>query len=319
MTRGLFLSRLPKHLLILAIAVGLILFSSWGMSSMGDATAPGVAPRSSVIQTEALGLSEVDVGSLVSGPIEQVHLNGVAWLDGLKPGLSNVEIDATRYRLANSTESAIEEVKKSLFNGAILVVLWMALILLDWLVDIFSLMGIPLAFLAALAVLHLRGSPMSSMLFAIPNYAFGAVLVGAIFVSENFRNCHFERRDEGGDESTTSIHCRRLSRGPRAYRIRNGELDCCRDPRLLLRRYFQIVLEKIAKPSASALLTSMVAGPRVNRFWPQPFGVSKVDFCSLERLVRLEAARNGCVRVRLFFVRSSACYWTSTARGGALG
>ena len=57
---------------------------------------PEFAPAQVEIQTEALGLSAVEVEQLITSPMEADLLNGVAWLDEIRsksvPGLSSIEL-----------------------------------------------------------------------------------------------------------------------------------------------------------------------------------------------------------------------------------
>ena len=59
-------------------------------------TMPEFAPAQVEIQTEALGLSAVEVEQLITSPMEADLLNGVAWLDEIRsksvPGLSSIEL-----------------------------------------------------------------------------------------------------------------------------------------------------------------------------------------------------------------------------------
>src|SRR5207244_379009 len=73
-------------------------------------TFPEFAPPEVQIQTEALGLSAAEVEQLITVPLEQDLLNGVAWLKFIRsksvPGLSSIELvfepgtDPYRARLA---------------------------------------------------------------------------------------------------------------------------------------------------------------------------------------------------------------------------
>jgi Cu/Ag efflux pump CusA len=57
---------------------------------------PEFTPPRVEVQTEALGLSAAEVEQLITVPLEQDLLNGVAWLDTIRsesvPGLSRVEL-----------------------------------------------------------------------------------------------------------------------------------------------------------------------------------------------------------------------------------
>ncbi|HEY9354728.1 MAG TPA: efflux RND transporter permease subunit [Arthrobacter sp.] len=82
--------------LVLALAAGLITFGVVNVPHMAVDTMPEFAPAQVEIQTEALGLSAVEVEQLITAPMEADLLNGVAWLDEIRsksvPGLSSIEL-----------------------------------------------------------------------------------------------------------------------------------------------------------------------------------------------------------------------------------
>lgn len=84
------------RILVLAIAAGLITFGVVNVPHMAVDTMPEFAPAHVEIQTEALGLSAVEVEQLITAPMEADLLNGVAWLDEIRSksvaGLSSIEL-----------------------------------------------------------------------------------------------------------------------------------------------------------------------------------------------------------------------------------
>ncbi|MGH2720703.1 MAG: efflux RND transporter permease subunit, partial [Actinomycetota bacterium] len=87
-------SSLKFRRLIVALAVGLLIF---GLSQLDDTPVealPEFNPTVVEVQTEALGLSAREVEQLITVPLEQDLLNGVAFLDKIEsaslPGLSSV-------------------------------------------------------------------------------------------------------------------------------------------------------------------------------------------------------------------------------------
>lgn len=84
------------RILVLAIAAGLITFGVVNVPRMAVDTMPEFAPAQVEIQTEALGLSAVEVEQLITAPMEADLLNGVAWLDEIRSksvaGLSSIEL-----------------------------------------------------------------------------------------------------------------------------------------------------------------------------------------------------------------------------------
>lgn len=80
--------------LVVAIAVGLIVLGFLQFSNARKDLLPEFSPTTVEVQTEALGLSAYEVEQLVTVPLEQDLLNGVAFLDEIEsaslPGLSSV-------------------------------------------------------------------------------------------------------------------------------------------------------------------------------------------------------------------------------------
>ena len=87
---------LQFRILVLALAAGLIAFGVVNVPHIAVDTMPEFAPAQVEIQTEALGLSAVEVEQLITSPMEADLLNGVAWLDEIRSksvaGLSSIEL-----------------------------------------------------------------------------------------------------------------------------------------------------------------------------------------------------------------------------------
>lgn len=87
---------LQFRILVLALAAGIIAFGIINVPRIAVDTMPEFAPAQVEIQTEALGLSAVEVEQLITSPMEADLLNGVAWLDEIRsksvPGLSSIEL-----------------------------------------------------------------------------------------------------------------------------------------------------------------------------------------------------------------------------------
>jgi Cu/Ag efflux pump CusA len=86
--------------LIVALAIGLMVFGIGQLRSAPVDVYPEFMPVSVEIQTEALGLSAAEVEQLITVPIEQDLLNGVPWLDRIHsssmPGLSAIDLTFQR-------------------------------------------------------------------------------------------------------------------------------------------------------------------------------------------------------------------------------
>src|SRR5574342_639922 len=80
--------------LVLTIAIALMAFGVTKLRGMPVDVLPEFSPPYVEIQTEALGLSAEEVEQMITVPIEQDLLAGVAWLDVIRsesvPGLSSV-------------------------------------------------------------------------------------------------------------------------------------------------------------------------------------------------------------------------------------
>ena len=81
---------------VVVVAVALLVFGAIQLRDMPVDVLPEFAPPTVEVQTEALGLSVAEVEQLITVPLEQDLLNGVAWLDTIRsestPGLSRVEL-----------------------------------------------------------------------------------------------------------------------------------------------------------------------------------------------------------------------------------
>src|SRR6266516_1372985 len=89
-------SSLRLRLLVVPVAAGLMLLGITQLPSAPVDVLPEFNPPLVDIQTEALGLSAEEVEQLVTVPLEQDLLNGVAFLDQIRsqslPGLSRIEL-----------------------------------------------------------------------------------------------------------------------------------------------------------------------------------------------------------------------------------
>ena len=80
--------------IVIAIASGLLIFGFLQLDELRQDILPEFSPTTVEVQTEALGLSAAGVEQLITVPLEQDLLNGVAFLDTIEsaslPGLSSV-------------------------------------------------------------------------------------------------------------------------------------------------------------------------------------------------------------------------------------
>ncbi|TDA66759.1 MAG: efflux RND transporter permease subunit [Chloroflexi bacterium] len=96
MMRGIINSSISFRFLVVIIAAVLLVFGINQMANMPVDMMPEISPPYVEIQTEALGLSAKEVEQMITMPMEQDLLAGVAWLDVIRsesvPGLSSVLI-----------------------------------------------------------------------------------------------------------------------------------------------------------------------------------------------------------------------------------
>lgn len=82
------------RLLVVVLAVGIMGLGAWQLPNAPKEILPEFGPVYVEIQTEALGLSAEEVEQLITVPLEQNLLNGVAWLEDIRSqsitGLSSI-------------------------------------------------------------------------------------------------------------------------------------------------------------------------------------------------------------------------------------
>src|SRR5689334_25121369 len=82
--------------LVVALAIGIVVFSVAQIQSAPVDVYPEFTPPAVQIQTEALGLSAAEVEQLITVPLEQDLLNGIPWLDKIESdsmtGLSSIDL-----------------------------------------------------------------------------------------------------------------------------------------------------------------------------------------------------------------------------------
>jgi CzcA family heavy metal efflux pump len=96
MIRWIVGSSLRSRGVVLVVAAALIFFGVTQLRNVPVDVLPEFTPPTVEIQTEALGLAAAEVEELITIPLEQDLLNGVAWLDTIRsesvPGLSRIEM-----------------------------------------------------------------------------------------------------------------------------------------------------------------------------------------------------------------------------------
>ena len=126
-------------------------------------------------------------------------------LSQLKPGLTDITIDASIFRPATFITMAIDNLSRALTLGCLFVVLVLALFLFEWRSAVISLLAIPLSLVAAMLVLYYTKATVNTMVFAGLVIAVGVVVDDAIIDVENIIRRLREHRRSGGTRSTAAI------------------------------------------------------------------------------------------------------------------
>ena len=97
MMRWIVSSSLRGKKAVVAIAAVLFAFGAWQLRAAPVDALPEFSPTTVEVQTEALGLSAEEMEQLITVPLEQDLLNGVAWVDTIRsqsvPGLSSIVME----------------------------------------------------------------------------------------------------------------------------------------------------------------------------------------------------------------------------------
>jgi CzcA family heavy metal efflux pump len=123
----------------------------------------------------------------------------------LRHGLSGVELDSSIYRSASFIETAFANLGWALFVAAVLAVVLLGVLLYDWRAAIISLVTIPLALVAAGAVVGLLGDTLNTMVLA------GMVIALAVVVDEAILGIDGMRRQS---DAAAAVH---QVRGPMLF------------------------------------------------------------------------------------------------------
>jgi CzcA family heavy metal efflux pump len=127
-----------------------------------------------LIVEKQLGANTLDVTRNVEKTIEQ-----------LRPGLKGIELDTTIFRPATFIEMSLDNLRKALVWGCVLVAVILILFLFEWRTALISLTAIPLSLMTAALVLHWRGATLNTMVIAGLAIALGEVVDDAIIDVEN--------------------------------------------------------------------------------------------------------------------------------------
>lgn len=128
-----------------------------------------------------------------------------AALDGLRPGLKDIEMDSTIFRPATFIETALHNLNHALLIGCLLVVVVLSLFLFEWRTAFISLTAIPLSLIAAGLVLYYTDSTVNTLVLAGLILALGEVVDDAIIDVENIQRRLRLNRAAGNPESPFQV------------------------------------------------------------------------------------------------------------------
>ena len=126
-------------------------------------------------------------------------------LKDMQPGLTGVKFDTTIFRPATYVDDSINSLLVSLLIGFALVTVILVLFLFEWRSALISLVTIPLSTGAALALLHLGGVPINTMVLAGLAIALGDNVDDSVIDVENILRRLRQAHVEGSDRSLTEI------------------------------------------------------------------------------------------------------------------
>lgn len=106
-------------------------------------------------------------------------------LDILRPGLADVDMDATIFRPATFIERSLDNLAHAMLLGCVLVVAVLAAFLFDWRTALISITAIPLSLIAAALIFYYAGATLNTMIIAGLVIALGEVVDDAIIDVEN--------------------------------------------------------------------------------------------------------------------------------------
>jgi len=126
-------------------------------------------------------------------------------LAALKPGLPDLNVDATIFRPASFVELSIKNLTRSLLLGCIAVMVILALFLYEWRVAVITCVAIPLSLMAAMMVLYARGTTVNTMLLAGFVIALGSLVDDGIVGIENVVRRLRQNREEKTGKSPMRV------------------------------------------------------------------------------------------------------------------
>jgi Cu/Ag efflux pump CusA len=126
-------------------------------------------------------------------------------LASMQPGLPGVDIDTSIYRPATYIEHSLGNLSRAILAAYVLVALALGLFLFQWRSVLICLVAIPLALLAGVLVLHLRGSTLNALVLAGLAAAVAVVIHDAILSVDAIARRLWEHRPEDEGRSKMAL------------------------------------------------------------------------------------------------------------------
>jgi CzcA family heavy metal efflux pump len=128
-----------------------------------------------------------------------------AALKDMEPGLPGIHFDTTIFRPASYVTDSVDDLLVALLIGFALVTAVLVLFLFEWRSALIALVTIPLSTAAALAVLHLAGVGINTMVLAGLAIALGDNVDDSVIDVENILRRLRQTRSEGSTQPLTEI------------------------------------------------------------------------------------------------------------------
>jgi CzcA family heavy metal efflux pump len=126
-------------------------------------------------------------------------------MESLRPALADVDVDTTIFRPATFIEMSIDNLKRALLWGCILVAAILIAFLFEWRTAVISLTAIPLSLVTAVLVIHYQGATINTMVLAGLAIALGEVVDDAIIDVENITRRLRLNREAGNPQTPFQV------------------------------------------------------------------------------------------------------------------
>jgi Cu/Ag efflux pump CusA len=126
-------------------------------------------------------------------------------IDVMQPGLSGIDFDTEIYRPASYIEQSMDHLALAFIVGALLLLLVLGALLLDWRAVLIAAVVIPLSLIAAALVLYAFGKTINTIVVAGFVAALGLLIHDAVGDVEHFGQRLRARRPEDRDKPVASV------------------------------------------------------------------------------------------------------------------